>query len=370
MTAPRPAHNSSSSVSRRQFLKSTAVVAGAAASVSAIQAAPFFVRTAKKSDGGEVIIGSGEHTYRCLHNWGNDALPADHVYGNASHGTAVDSQGLIYITHYGNPGSVFVFEPNGRFVKSLGDIHAGHGHGIDIRKEGNEEFIYLSPSESNLAFAKLTLDGETVWQRGQQELNKDSGVYDKKGTRYRPTNVSFRPDGGYYLGDGYGSNYLFEYDKNDKFVRAIGGSGKQDGQFATPHGQWLDERDGDPKLVVADRANKRLQWFDLSGKHVRTQDGFLFPADIDIRGDLMLVPDLHARITILNADNEPVAQLGDDEAWRTQVLDKNTKMRATPKLWQAGKFVHPHDACFDEAGDIYIAEWVVGGRVTKLEKVS
>jgi hypothetical protein len=32
--------------------------------------------------------------------------------------------------------------------------------------------------------------------------------------------------------------------------------------------------------------------------------------------------------------------------------------------------VHPHDACFDNKGNIYVAEWVQTGRVTKLKKVS
>ncbi|MGC6425875.1 MAG: peptidase, partial [Akkermansiaceae bacterium] len=34
-----------------------------------------------------------------------------------------------------------------------------------------------------------------------------------------------------------------------------------------------------------------------------------------------------------------------------------------------GKFVHPHDACFDPEGNIFVAEWVSTGRVTKLRKV-
>ena len=45
-------------------------------------------------------------------------------------------------------------------------------------------------------------------------------------------------------------------------------------------------------------------------------------------------------------------------------------MRGKPDLWQPGKFVHPHDACFDKDGNIFIAEWVVGGRITKLRKLS
>jgi len=120
---------------------------------------------------------------------------------------------------------------------------------------------------------------------------------------------------------------------------------------------------------VADRANKRLQWFDMDGKHLITQDGFLFPADIDVQGDLMLVPDLHARITILDKNNNAIAQLGDDEAWRNKVLDKEIGVRTQRNLWQPGKFVHPHDACFDSKGDIFVVEWVVTGRVMKLVKV-
>lgn len=143
------------------------------------------------------------------------------------------------------------------------------GHGIDIRKENGREFFYLSPSNTNLFFTKVTRDGELVWKKDRKALNEDSGKPGDK-VKFRPTNASFRPDGGYYLGDGYGSNWILEYDKNDQFVRAIGGGGREDGKFATPHGQWLDARDGTPKPVVADRANKRLQWFDMDGKHLKT----------------------------------------------------------------------------------------------------
>jgi hypothetical protein len=39
-------------------------------------------------------------------------------------------------------------------------------------------------------------------------------------------------------------------------------------------------------------------------------------------------------------------------------------------MWVDGKFVHPHDACFDLNGNILVAEWVRTGRITKLEKIS
>ena len=83
----------------------------------------------------------------------------------------------------------------------------------------------------------------------------------------------------------------------------------------------------------------------------------------------MVVPDLHARITLLDKEDKVIVHLGDDEAWRKRVLDGKEKMRASPDKWQAAKFIHPHDAAFDKQGNIFIAEWVVGGRVTKLRKV-
>ena len=135
-------------------------------------------------------------------------------------------------------------------------------------------------------------------------------------------------------------------------------------------GLWWDDRPGrDPALAVADRANKRLQYFTREGKHAGFVDDLLFPADVDIRGDVMLVSDLHARITLLDRDNKVIAHLGDDEKWRERVLADQFAMRSRPELWQEGKFVHPHDACFDHDGNIYVAEWVPTGRVSRLTHV-
>ncbi|MFK8113395.1 MAG: peptidase, partial [Rubripirellula sp.] len=249
------------SIPRRQFAKQLAV----ATAVSTV-AGPMILNAQDKSGNGPLIVGSGEHTYECIHGWGRSSLPANHEYGWTSNGVAVDESGQLYVSHHGAPGSIFVFDESGKFIRAMAKQHRSPkeaaGHGIDIRKEGNTEFLYLSPDDAKLAFTKMTLDGEIVWQKGRTDLMKDSDI---KLAGYRPTNSSFRPDGGYYLGDGYGSSYVFEYDKDDRFVRALGGPGKEDGQFRTPHGQWLDDRDGTPKLVVTDRANKRLQWFAMDG---------------------------------------------------------------------------------------------------------
>ena len=177
-------------------------------------------------------------------------------------------------------------------------------------------------------------------------------------------------DGGFFVGDGYGSNFIIQYDKEAKVIGHFGGTGTELGKFQTPHGLWWDDRPGrTPALVVCDRANARLQYFDQTGKQINVVNGVLFPADIDTQGDLMLVPDLHARITVLGKDNQVVAQLGDDPTWRKQVLADNFAMRRQPSRWKEGKFIHPHDACFDHDGNIYVAEWVAVGRINRLVKV-
>ena len=73
---------------------------------------------------------------------------------------------------------------------------------------------------------------------------------------------------------------------------------------------------------------------------------------------------------LLDKDNNIIAQIGEDPEWRAKALANGFKMRGQRNQWQPGKFVHPHDACFDQDGNIFIAEWVVTGRVTKLRKVS
>ncbi|MGA2700319.1 MAG: hypothetical protein ABSH35_04400 [Isosphaeraceae bacterium] len=61
--------------------------------------------------------------------------------------------------------------------------------------------------------------------------------------------------------------------------------------------------------------------------------------------------------------------LGYDPYWTKQVLD-GFKIRTQPDRWPAGKFIHPHDACFDKNGNIFVTEWVAMGQVSFLRHVS
>ena len=359
-----------SSTSRRRFIATTA----------AALLAPR-VLTAQKTET-QLVIGEGEHRYEVLHNW--PQLP-DKYSWQTTHNVAVDREGLLYVIHEGRENlkdhpSIFVFDGTGKFVRAFGQQFQGGGHGLEVRAEGKEQFLYVTGYQQLKNFAKLTLTGELVWEK---RAPMESGIYakdeDTKPTQrwgrdaFMPTNYAFLPDGGFFLADGYGSYRVHRYDKDGKWLSMFGTPGKGDGQFDTPHGIWIDSRPGrEPSVVVTDRANKRLQWFTLDGKHLKTLEGFILPANADILGDVMLVPDLSARITLLDKEDKVITHLGEDPEWRAAVLKGNMRLRneAKGEGWVSGKFLHPHDACFDPAGNIFVAEWVNTGRITKLRKLS
>ena len=80
--------------------------------------------------------------------------------------------------------------------------------------------------------------------------------------------VTVAPTGDFYVTDGYGANCVHHYNAKGDYVSSWGGKGKEDGKFATPYKAIIDKRGAEPLVLVTDRANHRLQWFTLEGKHV------------------------------------------------------------------------------------------------------
>ena len=79
---------------------------------------------------------------------------------------------------------------------------------------------------------------------------------------------------------------------------------------------------------------------------------------------MIVVPDLAARVSLLDKDNKVVAHLCEG------VSGNPPRTTEDRKSFVAGQFVNPHGACFDHNGNIFVAEWVEIGRVTKLRKIA
>ena len=346
------------SSSRREFV----------AKVGTGMVAPLLLNTTAKSGSAKPVLGSGAHTYEVTHDWGQ--LPSNIQYGN-THGVCEDSQGNIYIHHTVNAASessdsMVVFDSDGKFVKSWGKEFRGGAHGLHIRREGSTEFLYLCDTKRAVV-VKTTLAGEEVFSLGYP---KEAAPYatpgaDGKPIKYSPTNLAIAPNGDIYVGDGYGSSYINQYNSQGKYIKTFGGPGKEAGKLLCPHGIAVDTRGDKPVLIVADRTNKRIQRFTLEGEHIDFIEGVLAPCHFNFaRNGDVVVPDLFARVSLFDRNNQVILHLGDDSQSPYMETRKLTRDHFKP-----GKFVCPHGACFDHAGNIFVVEWVEVGRVTKLQKV-
>ncbi|HLH42950.1 MAG TPA: hypothetical protein VKV74_08185 [Bryobacteraceae bacterium] len=411
-----------SDTTRRTFL-----TASAAATV------PFFIKADSKTDSKNKILGEGEHQYECIHDWGQ--LPSNIKYGN-THSVCEDSQGHIYIHHTvykdsPSPDSVVVFDDKGKFVRSFGPMFRGGAHGMHLSKEGKTEYLYFCDEKHGIV-TKRTLKGEEIWTMGYPQ---DSPVYQKgpgaAGLNYRPTNFAIAPNLDFWVGDGYGSYYMFHYSQASstaypKLVKTFGGPPAGQGQGAgrgagggggrgrgdgaakgggpggppaqaaagrgqgggrgpaappppgqpgvprdvpidstnNPHGNMVDLRDpANPVLLIADRGNNRIVRYTLDDKPIDVVAGTKSPCHFHTHKDTIVVPDLQARVTLLDKNNKIILHLGEPTVPNPP---RTTENRAD---FVPGQFVQPHGAIFDHAGNIFVVEWVEIGRVTKLRKV-
>jgi len=182
---------------RRDFLKTTlgaAVTAGMA---------PTILRADDKADVKPTIVGEGAYQYEVIDNW--PKLPAGYKFGN-THAICETSDGRFFVHHQnGAPDSMAILDPDGKFIKSWGKQFIHGAHGMQLRKEGSEEFLYLAATGQHQVF-KTTLDGEVLMTLDYPKDAKDAAgnpcYADEK--KYVPTNIAFHPtDGSFYVADGY-----------------------------------------------------------------------------------------------------------------------------------------------------------------------
>ena len=349
-----------STSNRRTFLRESSQVTAAAL------LPPFFLQTTDKSGRKLPVIGSGEHTYECVHDW---LVPPDGLVWGDTHGLAQDQHGNIYVAHTVNKSSmrgeaVVVYDSSGRFVRAFGEEFRGGAHGLGLRNENGQEVLYhCDINRCNIV--KSDLAGKTLWTHGYP---REDSAYRQKPIDFVPTNVAFAPNGDFWVGDGYGSHHILRFSQNGKFLGELGRPGHGDGEFNTPHGLFLDTRGKDPVLVVADRGNRRLQVFSPAGEHLRTledQAHLRMPCHFHTQGNWMVCPDLDSQVCILDRDYKVVAQLGDGRASNGEVGSRRSQSR---DQFTPGQFITPHAAIFLENGGILVAEWLPIGRLTLLRR--
>ncbi|MEX2672433.1 MAG: hypothetical protein WD294_10020 [Phycisphaeraceae bacterium] len=306
-----------------------------------------------------VRVGKGEATYESVPNWCQ--LPEGRSQLGATHGgIVVDNEGLIYFSMDSGENGILVYTPEGEPVKGIAPGMTGI-HGMTLREEDGEEFIYAAHLAGKRV-VKLTLDGEIVWSIDGAPT--ESGKYDDP-NQYNPTSVAVAPNGAIFVADGYGTQWIHQFDADREYVRSFGGPGSEPGKFQTCHGIAIDARDGEPKLLVADRENRRLQHFDLEGNFLAViTTGLRRPCSVSIRGDKVAIAELAGRVAVIDSTNKVISVLGDnpDEGQRAN-------FGVPPAQWKEAVFTAPHGVSYDADGNLYVMDWNRSGRISRLNHV-
>ena len=333
-------------------------------------------------------IGDGEFTYEWNETWATMPNPDSATAGWSHHGVVVTEAGKIITLHQGDL-TMLEFDPNGT-VERTWELGLSEAHGITLVKEGATEYLWIAdngrkrtpdtgyeyPQGDGVVtgqVVKTTLTGDRVMRLDTPGLS----VY--RDGDYMPTWVAVNEErhggnGDIWVADGYAQNYVHRYDKAGVYIASINGEEGTVGPFDCPHAIFVDTRKTDHELYVADRANGRVQVYDLEGKFKRGfgTDFLTSPSGFATDGNLMVIAELKARLTIVDLDDRPVAYLADNEqesdvpGWPNN-LDQNGNSIAT-SLLEPGKFNSPHGMAVDANGNIYVAEWLIGGRFVRLTK--
>ena len=337
-------------------------------------------------------VGQGANTYQWNEDWAKLPDTESARQGWAHHGVVVTESGDVVTFHPGDS-TIQVLDSTGS-VRRTWELPVSDAHGITLVKEGNTEFLWIAdngrkrqfdlgydypPSAGPLSgqVIKTNLDGEIV-----ATLPKPNHPVYEAGN-YSPTFVAVNEErhggnGDVWVTDGYGESYIHRFSKAGEYLSSINGDEGQAGRFSCPHGIFIDRRGdrrgGDPELYVADRTNHRVQVYDLEGqfKRVFGSEFLSSPSGFVTHGDLMVVAELRARLAVLDNDDNLLCYLGDNEqvcsvdGWPN---NRNSSGEAVPTaLLEPGKFNSPHGLAVDSQGNLYVAEWLIGGRFIKLEK--
>lgn len=322
---------------------------------------------------------AGQHEY----TWDGEWAKTPESAGWAHHGVAVLRSGDVVTFHAGEP-DLLVLAPDGSLRRRV-TTPVMEAHGMTLVEEDGVELLWvadpgvkmLPDANAEIGYGakigseggqvvKLTLDGELVTRLARPPA----------GSPYNPTWIAVdeRRHGGsgdVWVADGYGQSLVHRFTESGEHVATFDGG---DNRFNCPHAILIDRRTGSPLLYVADRGNARVQVLDMEGNTQRIfgQDFMLSPSAMATFGDYLIIGELNARLTVCDADDNLVAYLGSNtevcsvEGWPNSKDSDGRLIRST--LLQPGKFNSPHGMAVDADGSVYVAEWLIGGRFTKLTR--
>ncbi|MEM9329519.1 MAG: 6-bladed beta-propeller [Bacteroidota bacterium] len=318
------------------------------------------------------IIGHGAYRYRINRDWAKMSL-LHHPLLNC-HEMIMDSKERLVMIGDHTQNNVLIFDKSGNLLNSWGTAYPG-GHGIALSPEGEEDFLFLTDSgwylnqqgqwiHHNGRVTKASIEGKVIFDIGHPQT---IGVYEP-GTLFCPTEVAIGPNGDLYVADGYGADYVLQYDAQGRYIRHWGGHDNADDNYnlQNAHGVAIDQRDPDNPLVVCtSRSENCFKFFTLEGHYVKTvslPNMYVCRAVFDgsnlYAGVCWSKPkggqfDWRAHtgfITVLEGDTVVSNPGGTAPTYEDGVLQPSYQDENKP-------IFHGHDVCVDEDKNLYVCQW-------------
>ncbi len=331
---------------RRKFIQNTSATA------AGLIVAPAIL-TKRKDD---TTLGQGNKRYRLNNKWSQADFNRYPV--KDCHEMVQDAQGRILLLTNETKNNVIIYDKKGKLLTTWGNEYPG-AHGLTLFNENGQQVLFICDNNRHQVI-KTTLEGRVLLTL---DYPKETGQYTKP-EEYIPTETTIAPNGDIYVADGYGKDFVIQYDDKGKYIRHFGGRGDKDEHLLNAHGITIDNRHpGGPFLIVTSRQQNAFKRYTMDGRYLSTipLPGAWVCRPV-INGDYLYAAVLQSSnavgkesgfVTILDKDFTCVSNLGG-----TEPVYAGGKLQTMQQAVKA--FQYPHDVCIDDEQNLYIAQWNSG----------
>jgi hypothetical protein len=293
-------------------------------------------------------------------------LPEGMESMGAAHGdVAVSKVGEVFVSLTGGlRAGVQVYGPDGKYLRNLENA-PNDFHGFVIHEDADGvEYIY-GPRLGKGEVLKMTLDGKIVMTIPGEAIPKEHWkVHPKtKKAMLRLTACDVAPNGDIFVTDGYASDLVHRFNAQGEYLATFGGKGAPY-NFQTLHKIAIATRFDPPRVGGVSRADGRVVHLSLEGEVIGdAATGLLMPAALVVHGDLLAVGEIKGRVVLLDTEGNIVAQLGANDH-----ADEVGTNKTEPAKWRDGIVNAPHGVDFNAAGDLFVTEYSLFGRVLRYDR--
>ena len=343
---------------RKQFIQQTSLAA------ASILLTPSLLRSTRPED---TILGHGNKRYRINTKWSKADMMQYPV--KDCHEMVQDKKGRIILLTNETKNNVLIYDKSGKLLNRWGTEYPG-AHGLTLFNENGEDVLFICDNNRHQVI-KTTVDGRVLMTL---DYPKETGQY-TKAEEYVPTETAIAANGDIYVVDGYGKDFVIQYNHKGEYIRHFGGRGTEEKYLKNAHGVCVDTRNKNkPVLIVTSREQNCFKRYSMTGEFIDTISlpGAWVCRPV-IKGDYLYAAVLQSQnnlwkqsgfVTILDKNNKVVSNLAGSEPVYKE--GKPEEMYQTNKIFQ-----YPHDVCIDDEENIYVAQWNSGKEYPyKLEPVA